>query len=315
MPSVRQPDADPVRLVLTSDWHISARPPVARSSEPDWWAAMARPLVQVRELVHRHDCPLVIAGDVFDRWDAPPEAINFLLDHLPQETYAVPGQHDLPHHRYGDVGRSAYGTLVKAGAVRSLLPGDPLVARGAMLHGFPWGTPLSPCPERHLLDDTLHVAVVHRYCWRDGRSHPGVRQEDHVSIHRHSLKGFDLAVFGDNHKGFLSWKVGKKAHRLPILNCGGLLRRKSDERDYRPSVGLLRASGAVERRFLDSSSDLFAEAPERIMTGGIDAAEFLAELDRLGDSVLDFHEAVLRALGSMGASPGVRSAVLEAIGE
>ena len=100
-----------VIAVCCSDIHLSHRPPKLREAEPNWYAAQARVLSQVRAVVETHKCPLIVAGDVFDEgWRAhkcPPELVNFAIRHLPV-CYAVPGQHDLPHHRYADVDKSAY---------------------------------------------------------------------------------------------------------------------------------------------------------------------------------------------------------------
>ena len=36
-----------VIAILSADWHLSHHPPVWRSAEPDWYAAMQRPLEEV----------------------------------------------------------------------------------------------------------------------------------------------------------------------------------------------------------------------------------------------------------------------------
>ncbi len=105
---------DAVIAILTSDWHLSHKPPIARVEEPDWYAAMERTVTQVVELQNKYDCPLVIAGDLFDKWNPPPQLINFALDELGSLTMravAVPGQHDLPFHSYDHVESSAYWAL------------------------------------------------------------------------------------------------------------------------------------------------------------------------------------------------------------
>ena len=54
---------------------------------------MQRSLEQIRDLQKEFDCPVICAGDIFDKWNSPPELINFAYDNLP-EIYAIPGQHD-----------------------------------------------------------------------------------------------------------------------------------------------------------------------------------------------------------------------------
>ena len=94
----------PVALVC-SDIHLCHTRPTSRSAEPDWYEAMARRLHQVDEIASYQQVPVLCAGDVFDRWNSPPELINFAIKNMPP-MWAVPGQHDLPHHRLDEVHRS-----------------------------------------------------------------------------------------------------------------------------------------------------------------------------------------------------------------
>lgn len=204
MPPVRYGDPRPV-AVLSSDWHFSDRPPLIRSAEPDWQAAMARPMSQVRELCHKHDVPLLHAGDLFDRWNPSPALIAFAMRELPLSVYAVPGQHDLRHHRLDSLQDTAFGVLVEAGRIsypKDNSVGIPGWASGLTLYGFPWGTEVVPCPERHQLDTSLHVAVIHSYIWIKGYSYTGADEGSHLRSWAGKLKGYDVAVFGDNHMHF-----------------------------------------------------------------------------------------------------------------
>ena len=118
MPNMRPEDE--VIAIVCSDIHLSHKPPLARSGEPDWYVAMARPLNELRGLHSDYGVPVVIAGDIFDRWNSPPELIRFALDNLPKGAWVIPGQHDLPYHDYGALNRSALGVLIKADWVPNL---------------------------------------------------------------------------------------------------------------------------------------------------------------------------------------------------
>ncbi len=87
-----------IAAVLVADLHLSDTPPAARSGEPDWRATQAGYLNQVTRLCRRHECPLVIAGDLFDDgWRerrCSPALINLALTYLPDQCYGIPGQHD-----------------------------------------------------------------------------------------------------------------------------------------------------------------------------------------------------------------------------
>ncbi|MFK5283767.1 hypothetical protein ACI3PL_29745, partial [Lacticaseibacillus paracasei] len=80
-----------------------------------------------------------------DRWNAPPELINFDLEHLPTGMICVPGQHDLPNHNLDDMRRSGYGVLKRtqkifdlSGRCRDWSLEDLYVS------GFGWGQDVAP---------------------------------------------------------------------------------------------------------------------------------------------------------------------------
>ncbi len=300
-----------VVAVLCADLHLSLRPPVARSAEPDWMTTQAGYLNQLRKLMEKYGVPACIAGDYFDRHDPPPALIHWALTHLPR-SYGVPGQHDLPHHRLDGLDRTAYGVLSKVGSIIHLKPGEPLEisSRGTVLrlHGFSWGVPVTPCKDPS--DLCLEVAVVHAYCWTKKTGYPGAPEESRLKNVKQHLYDYDVVVYGDNHKPF-EIKSGGKGFPA-VYNCGGFMRRKIDELNHRPSVGLLHADGSVTRHYLNVSQDQFI-TPEQVT--GADFGDFLEQLRRLGDSALDFGEAVRRDLERPGVPAGVRRLLLGALEE
>jgi predicted phosphodiesterase len=278
--------------VLVGDPHFSHKPPLARSSEQDWYAAQARPIGDIEYLAEKYGVPIICVGDVFDRWNAPAELINFLLGKL-SKWYCIAGQHDLPNHNYRDIARSAYWTLVKAGKVINLGPHAPLELGRMRLWGFPWGYSIGPPPTRLPHDLTLEVAVVHSYLWTEGKSYPGARPDDNVKVMAKKLKGYDVAVWGDNHTPF---DYETKSGCL-VYNCGSLMRRTMDQKDYTPSVGLLLGDGGVMRIQLDTSKDVFLDAQKGgDLLQGIGFQGFVEELTALAESSVNFGEAIKRTL-------------------
>lgn len=301
-----------VIAIFCADLHLSHTPPVARSAEPDWYAAMARPLKELRELAERYGCPVICAGDVFDRWNSPPELINFAMGELP-EMYAIPGQHDLPHHNYDDIKRSAYWTLVIAGVVKEI---DPIfrtaIPGGAILYGFPWGKEVEGLDEQLLKEcpiDVLRVAVIHAYCWLGKSGYPNSPKGSHLSRYGARLKGYDVAVFGDNHQGFVA------DYECMVFNCGCLIPRRQDEREYKPAVGLLLDDGSVQRHELDTSQDKWLDVEDDpVGTGSVEGLdEFLDTLNELDVHCLDFREAVVRYLDENKPGKGTEKVLLEAM--
>ena len=306
-----------VIAVLISDLHLSLRQPSCRADK-DWMAVQANYLEQVREEAGPYDrIPVLCAGDIFDRWNPPPELINFALKHLPPKMLCVPGQHDLPNHNISDMHRSGYGVLKRAGKITDLSQctsggnhqcyvhkdGD-FVARG-----FGWDQDIeSPVYESLKMPQTLHIALIHKYCWMEGKSYPDAPADANVNAFRKQLKGYDVAVFGDNHKRFMT-EVGK----CTVVNCGGFIRRKSDEIGRKPSMGLLHSDGTVTWKRLDTSQDLFHEGEDKRDEVAVDMKDFIDELFKLGEQGLDFVEAVKNHLRDDDIKPEVKQIILKSL--
>jgi hypothetical protein len=320
--SLLRSDDTPAHVVaiLCSDLHLSHKPPIARSVEPDWYKTMGRYLKQLRDLADHHKAPVVCAGDIFDDgWRphrCPPELINFAIAHLPR-MYAIPGQHDLPYHRYDMVERSAYWTLVEAGVIKDLCPVDEVTIlpkakpdqKEVIVFPFPWGFPVKPPPGTS--PEFIHLCVAHQYVWCAEKGYPGAPEDQHIRFVLENLRGYDVALFGDNHKGFIWSREGWPT----VFNHGTFIRRKSDEREYQPHVGLLYSDGGIvllpyktdKDRWIDVASTTEKLANE----SGLDGELLLAELASLGDSTINFHEAVKRFLEKHNTNDRVTALVME----
>jgi hypothetical protein len=288
------PASDVIAMTI-GDIHLSHVAPVSRSAEPDWYAAMRRPLRELKRLLFQHhNPPVLIPGDIFDDgWRVrriPPELINFALQELPDNMYTVPGNHDLPHHRLDQVHRSAYWTLVEAGKALSLAPSQPVDASGARIWGFPHGTEIKPAEGRHSL--ALAIAVSHCYIWRKGYGYEGAPEECLTQAFHSRLQGFDVAVFGDNHKGFQTTIKRAGGHVTTIFNVGTFMRRTSTEREYQPVVGLIHQNGTVTRHPLDTTQDKFVEVDPKQVPQLERAGEFLSRLEQLRDAKINLTQAM-----------------------
>lgn len=311
LPDVRSPY---IVAICCSDIHLSHKPPIARSAEPDWYAAMQRPLDEIKALQEEYGrIPVICAGDIFDKYNPPPRLINFAMEHLPQPFFAVPGQHDLHHHNAEDIDDTAFATLCLAGKI-SLIPSGTLAWSlpdfPLRLFGFGWGDSLRPMPKGYDDDKRLNVAVVHHYVWTQNFQHMGSLWEDHIVAIQNKLAGYNLCIFGDNHKGFLGTDLNS-------VNCGTLMRRKIDEIKYKPQVGLIRSDGIVIPHILDCSADKFIDTDllQKVALESDSSLEAVVqELQRLADDHLNYAETVKRTLNLV-SSPGMRQIVLDALGE
>ena len=294
--------------ILCSDLHFSQNAPVARSAESDWFVAQERSWNQIRDRANQDDLPIIIAGDIFDHWKSSPELINFVLCLFSGlRIYAVPGQHDLPNHRYDEMNRSAYGTLVQAGVIKEIEPQEPFSIGEMTLYGFPWGYEIEKSKGRN--GNRLNIAVVHKYCWKDVH-YLGVSKDSHVEAFGKKLKGYDLAVFGDNHGGFLSC-----SDDCIVLNCGTMMCRKSDEKNYQPHYGILYDDFTVARVPFDTSKDkwLDQKETESLVDKALDMSNLVSELESLGGDALDFKEMLLRYMESSGTALPTKTLIMKAL--
>jgi DNA repair exonuclease SbcCD nuclease subunit len=256
---------------------------------------------------HAGDLQILCAGDIFDRWNPSPELINFALDHLPNGMICVPGQHDLPNHSMGLIHRSGYGVLLKAGKISDISDGEWFEKNEFVLHGFGWGQEIKPQPEDE--KDCLTIALIHRYCWMAENRFPGALQSSHVVSYKKALQGYDFAIFGDNHKSFVA-----DAGACKVVNCGGFIRRKSDEQDYQPSMWDLYSDGTVKRVKLDTSKDVFHKTLEE-EESPINMREFIDKLEGLGEHGSDFRQIVKGHLQREDIHPKVKEIILRALHE
>lgn len=225
--------------------------------------------------------------------------LSFLISGFPPNGYAVPGNHDLPHHRYSERRRSGYWTLVEAGTIGNINPDRPRHFDAFNVRAFPEGYPLEPPFEEMEKSGKLNLAVAHHYCWRDGMGHPGADEEDHVKSLGRKLTAYDAVLFGDNHVPFLT-TVGDAADPTHVYNHGTFIRRRSDETEIKPQVGWLMSDGSIEVEYLDTSKDRWAEdngvLTEMAAATGLDAEELVELMRELGDTALSFKDAVLHYL-------------------
>lgn len=297
-----------VLAILCSDIHLSHKPPVGRSAEPNWYQAMDRQLSQLRKLQKRYKCPVICAGDVFDRWNSPAELINFAIDSLPQRFYSVSGQHDQPNHRYDDIHKSAYYTLESAGVMEDISSGS-FCMKEVKFHGFGYGVGGSTVDA--LIEQpggSMNVAVVHAYCWRNkATAYPGAPRGGNLKSWKKKLEGYDAVVFGDNHIGFYD----KDSN---IFNCGTFMRRKVDD-SLDTYVGALLDTGEIYPLKLDNSEDkwIHQEDEVRVLERDWGIREFIEDLSQLSGDEFDFAGRVLEFCDNNRINDQTKQVILEAL--
>lgn len=298
--------ATPVLLTL-SDMHLSHTAPMCRAKEPDWYEVMRRQLDEVRSLAKQYNVPIACAGDIFHKYNPPPELVNFAIKALPR-MYAVPGQHDLPNHVYADMHRSAYGCLVSAGIIEDLPPNTCIpIAEHVALWGYPWGTKVAFRPD--IEGEYQHIAICHQYIWTRGRSFPGAAKDSSVMSFKELARSWSALVFGDNHQRFV---------KSNIVNNGTFLRRNINEKDEMPAVSLIYDDDTIESIELESArDDIFVDEDEGVALLGraFELVDFVGDLKAMRSEVVDFGESLVRYCTEQGIVDNVRRRLLEAIGK
>jgi len=287
--------------VLCSDLHLSLTQPACRADK-NWMNTQAHYLTQLEEIAD--GCPILCAGDIFDKWNTPAELVTWTIRHLPPNFYAIPGQHDLPDHSIDQIHRSGYGVLQE---VRAIYNTDDLRSNAMYLYDFPYGSELKPLV--HKEEGEIHVALVHRYIWLDrSNCYAGASEEQNVLSYKSIFGTYDVVVIGDNHK---RWRVHRE--NTVIYNCGCFIRRKSDEILYTPVVGILYENGSVGVKLLDTSVDKFHENAREREAAVMDMKEFIDALEGLGEHGLNFREAVQRYIDKNSVPDKTKQIILAAL--
>lgn len=216
-------------LITTSDWHLRTTVPASRA-EKDWYEVMGRRMHAIAQF----GVPILVAGDLFDRHDPPASLVSWALRYLPEEIYAIPGQHDIRGHCIGEVETGAFGALVRAEAIRYLDPDKTWKVNGINIYPMPWG--MYDLPKER--PEKPSVAVVHKYVWATADDcHAQAEDASRVTSISEWANWFDHIVIGDNH---IAWRAGK------FLNHGSLFSMSSAQKEHVPYIGKIYSDGSME---------------------------------------------------------------------
>lgn len=286
-------------LLAIADVHLSENAPSFRSSEPSWFAAMARQLRWLKQLVKDCGCPLVVAGDIFDRSTGSTRLINFAIDEFPF-AYSVAGNHDLPYQNINKLDISSYGSLMRAKKlfhidnVLRLRIDDIVVA----LHGFSCNTPPRPCVKQGDID----IAVIHEFVWTGTSPIAKFILNSHVSNRLKQYPGYDYYIFGDNHGPFIDGNV---------INCGAFYRRVKGAETYQPTVVALYRDH-IDRIPVPVDEDKFvirvSEKTKR--EAGYDFTEFFESLRKAETLTCDVRKLLQDYLNTHEVSEDVKTAII-----
>lgn len=223
-----------MKIMCVGDLHISDRKPENRID--DYVESQFKKMEWILDLAHKERCECVLQpGDFFDSaWVSHSlirRYIELCLKYFLDDSfvYCIAGQHDQRYHN-SNLDNTPLGILDAACAVwlikrpRYISNDNTTVA----IYGAGWETEI-PEPENK---DAFNILVCHKMIIEDKKLWS---EQKTFSMAQPFLirSGFDLIVSGDNHHAFQVSNRGKTKH---LINCGSMMRSRSDQGDHRPRV-------------------------------------------------------------------------------
>ena len=212
--------------ILAADLHLMERTPICRTD--DFIQAMIDKLRFINDLVCKHECPLLIAGDIFDKSKVSPELTSLALEEL-TASYAIPGNHDLLEKTFKNIKKCSFNVLVKAHNVKMIKSSKNFIDFDNFeLSGAPFGEEVYTAP---LNDNKKSVLLLHEMIHKDKPIHKDMNSTKAISLLKRY--NYDLIVTGDNHEPFTVEYEGRL-----LVNCGSMMRIRADQINYKPCVWL-----------------------------------------------------------------------------
>jgi len=280
--------AFPIALVC-ADIHLSPSPPAARIEEPDWLKAMETQMLWLFDTARKHEVPIVIAGDLFDKAIGDSRFISFVIELFSNCTvpvYVVAGNHDLPYHSYANVNESAYGILMATRSIRDIESTACYVhssGRTITLHGFYWNREdIPPFAPTH-----INVAVIHKFIYDAATSYVGADPEAMCENQVRNIPHvYDFLIYGDNHTPFTKTTPAGST----LINCGSFFRRSQNDRNLKPAAYLLKADRSFETLYVPLEGQTFLQKGEEVIVQSAmpdysELSEFFTETGNLVDNL------------------------------
>lgn len=287
--------------ILTADIELRSFQPTCRTD--DHWQAQEKKIKWLKRLAKRHGCPILDAGDLFDKkYKSHPshELLCWAIENLPTPFYTIPGNHDLPGKSIENYSNSAMAVLEKAGIINFCLNDD---FDGIMLTGFPWGVKLES-PGRGF-GEYRSVALVHAMVYEEFEPFPGCvgySAKELMAL----LPDFDLIVSGHNHQTFIREEQGRI-----LVNPGSLMRNDADQIDHKPCVFLWYAEdNTIEKIFVPIEEGVISR--DHIDVKKEKDNRLDAFVEKLGEQIItgiNFHENLVAAVADGAVSAGIENKV------
>ena len=218
-------------LILTADWHLRDDQPICRTD--DYFAAQNKKISFIMELQEKHNCDILIAGDLFHKAKSSKSLEIYCLKVLCNYIFGIPGNHDLPNHSIEKINESSIGILRAGGLIN-----------------------LYDCPLDHFRGfyaNDRKIGMIHSLVHRtDPIKADGKIISQAAKKLLKDNPEYDLIVSGDNHQTFVEEYQGRL-----LVNPGSLMRMSADQIVHKPCVFLYYSdNNSVEQVFIPIEKDV-----------------------------------------------------------
>jgi DNA repair exonuclease SbcCD nuclease subunit len=217
-----------MKIILTSDWHLRDTPPVCRTD--DFMATQRRKIEFITTLQKRYDnAPVLIAGDLFDRWNPSVELLRIAYGAMPHSVYMVAGNHDLKRHSmklFQQAGLSILHDMKVVTVLTKPLQLDIEGKEDVTVWPVNWKDD-PPAPKKL---EGINIVLSHEMCFEPRKPpYPGATGNARDVMKKYPWA--DLIVTGHNHASFSMNRKGRW-----IVNAGAILRQRSSDLGQLPHV-------------------------------------------------------------------------------
>lgn len=208
-----------MKFIVCSDLHLRADVPKCRTETQEGWVAFQhKVLTEIMLTANNFQAPILIVGDIFHTPRVPYQMRNMfvsVMDRVQKGVYILPGQHDLPNHRYADAALASYGSLPYKEI--TTMTDTPITA-------YRWGM-------KGEEDEKAKVLCLHELTLENPNPMiPAKTAQDRLNEYPEK----DIIITGDNHKAFTVWDGDRV-----LVNCGCATIQSATEYDYAPRIAAI----------------------------------------------------------------------------
>lgn len=279
-----------VDAILTADWHLREDVPVCRTD--DFAQAQWDKLSFIHALQDTFQCPVLLAGDMFNIWRSSLALVNKSMSYLPAGLKTIYGNHDLPQHNPALKHKTAINLLERAGMLE-------------VLNGAHYGQ--MPTEANSITIAGRKILLWHVMCYT-GFIPYATEQDWKPDELLKAYPNYDLILTGHNHTSFTYEKNGRL-----LVNPGAITRQSATNTATKPVVFLWTAkTNTVKPVYLPISEGVVTREHITVKEEKSERLEaFISKLDTDWGSSINFEE----NLKAFEAKNPIRKEVIDIIHE